>query len=99
MLAANWTDRLADDPEFGRDRQEPVSPTEGDDMAGILALGELAGDEAIAQTSNFVLVQVAQRVAQLLWRGLGSGNQTMPGQAVEHPFVIRVHQNPTFTLH
>ena len=57
-------------------------------MPGILRFRDIARDDAVAQLSDLVLIQVSDRVAQPSRLRLRGGNETVTSELFENPGVI-----------
>ena len=68
-------------------------------MAGVVALWKLAGNEAIAQSADFVFVKVARGVAKLLRRRIGQRHEAVSGQRLEYVLVVSIHAPTHFSLY
>jgi hypothetical protein len=58
---------------------------------------EIPGDQSIAQRADFVAIEIAYRVTKLIGWSVGTRNQAVRGQTVQHFLVISVHVD-TFSL-
>jgi hypothetical protein len=81
----------------GGDGQQPITLAEKDDAAGVFMFGELPRDQPIAQRPDFVAIQIAYGVTQLIGWGIRTRNQAMRCQALQHVLTICVHVD-TFSL-
>lgn len=88
---------LTKQPELQRHGQQPIPLPKLHHAAGIVMLWELAPEQSIAQRPDFIAIEIAHRITKLLGRGVGTRNQAVRGEAVEHFLVIRVHVD-TFSL-
>jgi hypothetical protein len=58
-LFGGWIAR----PQDRRDGQDPVAPAQFYDVAGVLALWDVAGQEAVSEAADFVLIEVPDSIA------------------------------------
>ena len=88
------------DPHRQRHREYPVSLPQRDDAAGVFLFRKLAGNEAIAQATDFVFVKVPCGIAELLRRGIRSRHEAVARQRLQDVLMVSIHApNPLFTLH
>ena len=66
-------------------------------MAGVFLFRKLASNEAIAQSADFVFVQVSGGVAELLRRSIRSRHEAVSGQRLQDVLMVSIHV-PTLLL-
>jgi len=65
------------DPEWQWDGQQPITLTERHDAAGVFLFRKLPCNQAIAQRSDFVSIEIADRVTKLIRARIGTRNQAV----------------------
>jgi hypothetical protein len=66
-------------------------------VRGVVSLGDPSLEQGVAKLSDFKLVQVADRVPELLRRGVRQGHEAVTRELAKDPIVVDVGPAQSFS--